>query len=763
MFVFCSSLGYSQSFSLSGNIYDAQTNKKLSDVNIIANNINTASDSSGFYKFTLSSHKVNLQVSAIGYILYSSSFTINKDTTLNLFLKIKDNQIETVSVNADKMNLHQAESKINLPILQIKKIPSLGGEQDILKAIQLTPGVQTGTEGSTGLNVRGGSSSQNLILMDGIPIYNASHLFGFMSVFNVDAIKNVEIYKGGFPANYGGRLSSIVKIDLKEGDTKKAKADINIGLISAKLFLETPIYKDKTSIVYSGRASYLNLFYKIPNLFTRNDYLSDLGLYETNFKIRHKFSPNSKLVYGFYLGKDYFKFGNIKETPEVSKNINLENIDWGTKIHYLKFEQKLSKKFKVNLLVAKNNYHYNVFSKSEEIDYISSNNNTFTKSELNSLISDYQANLNFSLNLKNNTIDFGSEYFYHNFQPQIMTYTEKDSIENIATNKRTAYYANEFSFYINDKIKINENLLINLGLRYSIYKVKNTIFQLPEPRFSANYTINKTTAFKLAFTRMSQFSYMLSNNTVGMPKDVWVPSTEKTSFQTAFQYSCGINKNLLKYNSSLQFEVFYKNMNNLIDYKDNIYYDINLSTWEDLIETNGIGRAYGSELWLHKEFGRFSGWLAYTLMFSERKFTNINENKWYPYKYERRHDFSVTTNYEINKNIELSSTFILASGYSTTMPVGRMYIDKWSSIFYYEGRNNQRMPTYHRLDVGIRIKKEHKNYQSAWEFSVYNAYNHLNTYYLNIREAYGNPAKDYTVYKRTLFPIIPSVSYSIKF
>ncbi len=323
-----------QNYTISGHVYDAKTNKELKDVNIIANKTNTISNTLGYYEIVSSSNSINFQATAIGYSSYLSNLEINKDTVINIYLKIQDNNIKTVTINAEHKYLHNSESIIDLPIVQIQKIPSLAGEQDILKALQLTPGIQGGTEGSTGLNVRGGSNSQNLILLDGIPIYNASHLFGFMSVFNADAISKVKIYKGGFPSYYGGRLASIIRIDLKDGNNKKPEVKVNIGLISAKIFVEAPLNKNKTSFIISGRTSYLNLFYKIPNLFTSNDNLLNLGLYETNIKIKHKFTDKTKLVYGLYFGKDYFKSGMSNGSKRTEKFTSLESIGWGNLINY---------------------------------------------------------------------------------------------------------------------------------------------------------------------------------------------------------------------------------------------------------------------------------------------------------------------------------------------------------------------------------------------------------------------------------------------
>ncbi len=760
-----------QTYKISGYIFTKKTNIIIENVNIFENNSTngTVSKKDGSYQLTVNKNKIILKISFLGYKTITKDIFVTKDTIINFYLQTKTENIDEIVINAQTDYLHRSESMIDIPIVQLQKIPSLGGEQDILKAIQLTPGVQSATEGSTGLNVRGGNNSQNLILLDNVPIYNASHLFGFMSVFNTDAINKLKIYKGGFPAYYGGRLSSVVDIGLKAGNTEKIKGNINIGLISAKIFLEGPIYKDKTTFMFSGRTSYLNWLYRFSQPFFnfKSSSLQNLGLYETNIKIKHRFSKSTSITYGLYTGQDFYKYGKTDLIKDIEKNIYLESIDWGNLINYINFEHKINNLYKINVLLAQNKYFYNTLSTSELIDYQEPTNNRYSARKLNSSISDYQSKIDLIITPKHHKIKIGVEYFYHTFAPAINSYSYKDSLSQSENQINTEkFYSNEFAIYINDNIKIKNNIISNIGFRYSFYSINNTIYSIPEPRFSLNYLINNTNSIKIAFTRISQFSHMLSNNTIGMPMDIWVPATKKTNFQTAYQYSLGYNKKIIKYDTDFGIEFFYKDMYNLIDYKENTYYETNLSDWQSLIETNGKGRAYGTEFWLHKQKGRFTGWIAYTLSFSERKFDNINNNKWYPFKYDRRHDFAITSNYVINKNIEIAGTWIFATGYAVTLPVGRytyQETNSYDNLFYYEGRNNQRMPAYHRLDLSIRFTKTKKRFQRTWDISIYNTYNNLNTYYLTLVHADQNINQDYSIMKRTLFPIIPSISYSIKF
>lgn len=750
----------------------------------------TSSNYYGFYSITLPIGQTTMSYSYVGFQNIKQSFNLQRDTVINVSLSSE--LLDEVVVSANKSIPIQETTEmgtINISSQQIKARPTLGGEVDIIKVLQLMPGVQSGREGSAGLYVRGGGPDQNLILLDGVPVYNVSHLFGFMSVFNADAINNVKLTKGAFPARYGGRLSSVVDISMKEGNTNEIKGEGSIGLVSAKITVEGPIQKGKTSFIVSARRTYLDIlarpFIKTektnPNFNDRVE-KSDGGyyFYDFNAKINHQISEKDRLYISAYTGRDS-GFGTTATIDKASSNINdmvrnttetQNDLEWGSSIGLLRWNHVFGSKIFSNVSLSYSKYDF--FSENEFYEELQNNNGTFTDFQnfrVSSGIEDWAVGLDFDFYPNpNHYVRFGAKTIAHNFTPNIVGIREEEK-------KDTTFNANsiktkEFAFYIEDDVKINQKLKANIGVHISGFSVNGKFFNSFQPRVSFRYLLGENIALKGSYTKMTQFLHLLTNPGIGLPTDFWVPATDRVKPQESDQFVIGLAYTHPTKDFEVSIESYYKSMDNLIEYKEGAGF-LNLNeNWQDKIET-GKGRGYGIEFFISKSFAKTDGWIGYTLSWSDRTFENLNFGKTFPFKYDRRHDISAVINHKLSDKILLSANWVFGTGTALTLPIGEYrgstghFNERYFSNFYedYDGRNSFRMRSYHRADVSASFHKKKKWGQREWVISIYNIYSRRNPFYIEQRvvENFDQVRRPKKFREFTLFPIIPSISYRFKF
>jgi hypothetical protein len=623
-----------------------------------------------------------------------------------------------------------------------------------MKAIQLLPGIQAGSEGSSGLYVRGGGPDQNLILLDGVPVYNASHLFGFFSVFNADAIKNVEVIKGGFPAHYGGRLSSVIDISMKDGDKSQVHGEGGIGLIASRLTLEGPIQKGKSSFMISGRRTYIDILAK-PLM---NDEDGDVGyyFYDLNGKVNFKLGNKDHIYFSGYFGNDKF-YANQDNDDFGYTNESRTGLRWGNITAVGRWNHEFAPKLFGNLTTYYSRYQF-LISSTENSTSFGSNEQFLLK--YSSGIDDIAVKYDFDyLPGANHFIKTGISYVSHTYTPGALQTKIAASYENFDTTLGNAKtFAGEIEAYAEDDIRISSKLKANLGVHWTGFTVRNTFMNAIQPRASLRYLINDNLSAKASYVQMNQFIHLLTNSSIGLPTDLWVPVTDKVPVQTSHQVAGGL---AYTHNTGIEVSVegYYKLMDNVIEYKEGASFFNTVTNWEDKIET-GTGKSYGAELFLQKKKGRFTGMLGYTLSWTTRQFDNLNNGEEYPYRYDRRHDIKIAGVYSLTPKIELSADWVYGTGNAITMPIGIAQGYNYGAIEVYGKRNDYRMGAYHRGDVSIKFKKVKKRWERAWILSAYNVYNRYNPFYIRRDiNVFGYP----TFTQISLFPVIPSISYQFKF
>ncbi len=796
-----------QKYTISGYLEDASTGEKLISATVFekTQTAGTVSNTYGFYSITLPAGEVELSASYLGYTGESKTLILDKDMTLNFYLQ-PSLELEEIVVEAEateKLAEKTQMSTIDVPLKQIKSLPAFAGEVDVLKVIQLLPGVQSGSEGGSGIYVRGGGPDQNLILLDGVPVYNVSHLAGFFSVFNADAIKNVNLVKGGYPARYGGRLSSVLNINMKEGNMKEFHGEGSISLIASKLTLEGPIIKDKTSFIVSGRRTYLDLLTRpiIRYANRQNGTNTSAGyyFYDLNAKINHKFSEKDRLYLSVYKGRDkgsssdsydgdYNSDDGFRSQYESSTDIGL---GWGNLISALRWNHQFSPKLFANTTLTYTKYDF----KTEYEDTF--NDQTYYQDQLlneyyynssfayGSDITDWGGKIDFDyVPSPKHYIRFGVNGIYHTFKPGVVTLTEDyaGGTEVDTTISSNTINATEFYTYIEDDFKISSRLKANFGLHASMFNVKGKTYQSLQPRFSTRYLINENWSAKASYAQMTQYLHLLTTSGLSLPTDLWVPPTDIVGPQRSWQVAAGLAYNF-KLNGKNDYEIsvegYYKKMDDLITYREGASFVLVADSWENKV-TVGQGWSYGGEFFLQKKKGKTTGWLGYTLSWTLRQFDDVNFGEKYPYKFDRRHDLSLTMVHQLNDRIDLSAAFVYGTGNSITLPTAQYTpfegnpsgengyeIGYSREVYEYGGKNSFRMGAYHRLDLGINFHKEKKWGTRTWSFSVYNTYNRRNPFFIYRSrdwEATSFESRDSYVFKQvSLFPIIPSFAYSFKF
>lgn len=790
-------------YTISGYVIDKETGESMIGVNVIWKEklLGTTTNTYGFYSMTIPEGNVNLDFSYIGFDKASKSLTLDKDLVLNVELESSTQTIQEVTIVGQETVVERTQSSIvEVPVEQIKNIPALLGEVDVLKAIQLLPGVQSGGEGTSGFYVRGGGPDQNLILLDGVPVYNVSHLFGFFSVFNADAIKNIRLTKGGFPSRFGGRLSSVLEIDMKEGNMKKIEGEGSIGLISSKLTLQGPIVKDKTSFIVSGRRTYIDLLAQPFIRSVNNGNPAGYFFYDLNAKLNHKISNNDRLYLSVYSGKDRFyltdEFGD--KHSDYSSNSDVQYSDktdfglqWGNVTSSLRWNHLFSNKLFSNTTLTFSEYKFKTeFNNSFRQSYLNIVNQDSVEFAYYSGIKDYGAKIDFDfLPNPNHYVKFGVNYTYHSFFPGSIDFYERrfsiDSLQNqtlseldTTFNFSEKLYNHDTFFFIEDDIKVNDRLKLNAGVHLALFYTQGKSYTDIQPRLSSRYIINKDWSVKGSYAQMQQHIHLLSNTSIGLPIDIWVPSTDSIPPQKSKQIALSLNHRLKNGQYEVSLESYYKRMDNLLTLKPGSQI-LGFQDWRNKVENYGKGRAYGLELFFQKKKGKTNGWIGYTLSFSERQFASVNFGNWFPYKYDRRHDISVVVTHSFNEQFDIGVTWVYGTGNNLTLSTARIpeinangningiNQNTVNEVAYFPSRNNYRMAAYHRLDIGLNFHKKKRWGERTLSIGAYNVYNRKNPFYIRIDNETsiinGQLIQNRVAKQVTLFPIIPSISYKFKF
>ena len=769
-------------FTISGYLSDKTSGEKLIGASIFNPKSlkGTSTNVYGFYSLTLPSDTFTLVYSFVGYTPIKVKIDLKMDQRLDFELSpsIELNTFEVSATKGERIEQRTQMSSVELSMKQVGVLPALLGERDILKILQLMPGIQSGGEGSSGLYVRGGGPDQNLILLDGVPVYNASHLFGFFSVFNSDAIKNVELTKGGFPARYSGRLSSVLDIRMKEGNLKEWHGSASIGLIASKLTVEGPLWKDRTSIIVSGRRTYIDVlaapFIKMANQNNSGPtFRGGYYFYDLNAKINHKINDKNRIFLSTYLGKDlaYADFGDeyiYEQTKEES--YNEARLGWGNKTTALRWNWLISNKLFANTTLTYSKYNFNISELFEStIENVDSTTTNSSKFGYDSGIDDFAGKIDIDyIPNPNHYIKFGISDIYHTFTPGINAFQLTD--ENAPTIDTTfganQVFAHEFAAYIENDMRIGARLKMNVGINYSgLIGQRKNYFNL-QPRIAGRFLLSDDLSIKASYTQMAQYIHLLTNASIGLPTDLWVPSTDSVSPENSEQFALGIAKTFKK-KYEVSIEAYYKTMQNLIEYKEGASFFSVDKNWDQQIEI-GNGNAYGFEFFIQKKEGKTTGWIGYTLSWTNRTFDNLNFGEPYPYRYDRRHDLSIVLTHKVSDNFDFGATWVYGTGNAVTLSTVSYIATPYSNygnpeylpkVSYFNNRNDFRMPSYHRLDFGANFHKEKKYGKRTFSVGAYNAYSRRNPFFIYFEQT----SQETKLKQISLFPIIPFVAYNYKF
>lgn len=768
-------LAHGQNISLSGYIYDRVKGEALIGANIVLPELNLGSTTNnyGFYSVSAPAGQHRVLVTFIGYATIDTTLDFREDMNISFELSPSGLLVEEVvlSDRREDQNVTEVRSgTINLPVDQITEIPVVFGEVDILKTIQLLPGVTTGNEGSSGFFVRGGGPDQNLILLDEAVVYNASHLLGFFSVFNADAIKHVNLIKGSMPAKYGGRLSSVLDIQMRDGNVKNHEIQGGIGVISSRLTAEGPLVENKSSYLVSARRTYLDLFIK-PLLsgteFEGNNYF----FYDINAKVNYKISDRDRIFISGYFGKDDFEY----RPPDSDYNLA---IPWGNKTGSIRWNHVFGSKLFMNATLVASDYDFQFNSREGEF-----------QARLYSGIRDINPKVHFTYQASpQHELNWGYDLIFHAFRPA--NASGSDGGIELDPNNIARQNARESAVYFEDNWTVNDRFSVQMGLRFSHFNfvgpferfIKNEggnisdtiVYQSGEsiqrysglePRFAARYLIDENQSLKLGVMRNNQYVHLATVGSATLPTDIWIPSSDVIQPQIGWQYSLGYFHNFKQNMYEASAEVYYRSLNNVVEYAEGVDLYQTVQDNPDNLMVSGNGEAYGLELFFKKTKGALTGWLSYTLSKSDRFFADINGGVPFPSTYDRRHDLSLTASYRLNEKWSLNGVFVLTSGKTFTPPKSRFVIN--GNVFTEWGpRNSTRLPAFHRMDIGATwIQKKTERYESSWTFSIYNVYNRQNVFFVYFESSgqVDNGTFKITPRQVSLFPILPSVTWNFKF
>lgn len=765
--------GFSQTATVSGYIKDAGDGEGLIGATcyVTALQEGTTSNQYGFYSLTLPTGEYTINYSFIGYNTKSVTVNLTDDKVYDIFLNEESTQLEDIVVTARRRdaNVESAEMSMEkLPVKLVKKLPSFMGEVDVLRTITLLPGIQSGGEGSSGLHVRGGGPDENLLLLDEAPVYNASHLMGFFSVFNSDAIKDIQVYKGGIPAEYGGKASSVIDIRMNDGNTKKFSGKAGIGNISSRLTLEGPIIKDKWSFILSGRRTYADVAGRMIGIEELKD--NKLYFYDLNLKTNIQFSHDDRLFISAYTGEDHFKLG---------ESIYMR---WGNITSTARWNHIYNGKLFSNTSLIFSKYDYNLGVPGNSADQFDWNSN----------VKDYNFKHDFSWFANaDNKVKFGINFIRHHFEPGNIDASENSFFQSL---KLTQFNALDGSIYVSNEQNLTQLLTLKYGLRLSVFQqigegkvreylnpqnpvsrevIKETVYNSGErigpaffnlePRVSVKYTVGVTSSLKASYNRMAQNLHLISNTNSPTPLDIWLPTNKYIKTLIANQLAAGYFRNFNRNTIETSVEFYYKDMQNVLDYKDGAELFLNEDLETELL--NGTGYSYGMEVLAKKMEGRFTGWLGYTLSRTMREIPGINNSDPYPSSYDRTHDVSLVTSYELSKQVTLSASWVYATGNPATYPIAK-YDVQGNTLFYYADRNSNRIPDYHRLDLSLTYdpkKNEQRKIKRTLNVSLYNVYARRNAYSIYFRQNEDNRAVVEATRLSIIGTVIPSVTYNISF
>lgn len=750
-----------QTFKISGRVKSSDGAIEAATIHIVEEKRNIMTDSLGYYEVELKAGNYTFLISAVGMNSLRKSVKANKNHEVDFQLEDSANNLDEIVISTTRDDRSLASPQMGaerLTMKTIKNIPLIFGERDVMKAIQLLPGIKSAGEGGAGIYVRGGAADQNLVLMDDVPVYNAAHLLGFFSTFNPDAVEDITVYKTGMPSQYGGRLSSVLDIKMRQGDAEKFSASGGIGLISSKLTLEGPIQKEKSSFLVSARRTYVDALLRLSPDSTINQ--NTMYFYDINGRADFQLGENDKLVFSGYLGSD--KLG-------IAKTFGLT---WGNAIASAQWKHLYSSKLNSTTTASFTRYQ-NKIQINTGIDNV----------QIYSQLNDWALKHNFFWQASDkNLVKFGFNSIYHKVTPGEISSEGASSYNSVNYQKR---FSLENAIFASSDWQATDKLNIGFGVRLTGFSVlgggdfltvdpngnviNSTYYKKGEvvktylnfePRLSLSYLLNEQSSVKASYVRNAQNMHMISNSTSSRPSDKWLPSSLMVKPEVSDQFAVGYYRNLFNNAFELNVESYYKSMDNQIDYRDGA------ETFNsDNIETQllyGIGRAYGLEVLFKKKKGDFTGWLSYTLSKTERQIDGINGGNWYNARQDRTHEVALVGSYQLNKRWSLSASWIYYTGDAITFPTGKYNMDG-QVFFYYTDRNTYRMPSYHRLDLGANLQlKKRKNFSSELSFSLYNAYGRKNAYTITFREAENDPSRTEVV-RTTLFQFLPSVSYNFKF
>ena len=761
-----------QKYSISGYVRDAATGEDLIGASVweAKSKVGIMTNSYGYFSIEIpaTNDTITLKASYSGYLDFSKKLLLSKNLQINILLDIDKGQqeIETIEIiGEDKFRDAVEKTQMSVDKLdyrEIKTVPVLFGETDLIKVLQLKPGVQSGSEGTAGLYVRGGGPDQNLILLDEALVYNAAHLFGFFSIFNSDAIKNVELYKGDFPAQYGGRLSSVLDIKMREGNKNKFSGTGGVGLIASRLTLEGPIQKGKSSFIVSGRRTYFDLITRQINRANEGNSnfnpIPDYYFYDLNVKANYEISEKDRIFVSGYFGRDVFQFaGN-------NGNFNFD-FDWGNTTGTIRWNHIFSPKLFLNTTAIYSDYQYKIRNRFASFLF-----------NIGSNIKDYSIKNDFDyLHSEKHHIRFGTQFTHHFFEVARIRFASEDNRVNF--NSGNGFEASEMGVYVNDDVKLSEQWRLNVGLRASGFLQKKTFYAGLEPRAAIRYKIDDKTSVKASFAQMYQYVHLLSNSGATLPTDIWYPSNEVVRPQLSRQIAAGVS-HLLKENKFLfTAEAYYKQMQNQIDFKDGAQLFVNDNLNGEFVFGRGWG--YGVELYVEKKTGKLTGWIGYTLSWTKRQFADssngnapINFGRAFFPRYDRRHDLSVVLMYNLNEKWTFAFNWVVGNNNWVTIPQGRFGVQGVNGANFTLGndfglRNNYQMPMYHRSDFNIIRKFKPRRGESDLTFSIYNLYNRRNAFIIYYEPVDENATVGFTTQFRArqlaLFPMIPTLTYNFKF
>lgn len=741
-----------QKITISGYVKDASSKEALIGASVVNANLKTGTSTNqyGFFSLTVQvADTIGLIISYQGYSLKAKKIVAKNSMQVDFLLESNAGDLGEVTVRTGKNNLNVQKAQmgvIDVPLRAIKTLPVLLGERDIFKIIQLLPGVQGGQEGTSGFYVRGGNVDQNLVLLDEATVYNPNHLFGLFSTFNVNSVNNVQLIKGGFPAEYGGRLSSILNITMKEGNKTKYQVEGGIGLLSNNLTLQGPIQKNKSSFIISARRSHIDLILKQISKNTAYKF------YDLNAKMNFELGKKDQVFFSFFKGNDNAAYLNPSSLNYTT--------DFGNSTATFRWNHLLRSKVFSNTSLIYNDYNLHLST---------SQNNYY--SLLFTGVKDFTAKTDFTItpNTKHK-IKAGFVFTRHTLSPasfssMIPRRGNRLTINKDSINKKQS---NEMALYVGDEFDVSQKLSFNYGLRVPVYTVTGKTYSSVEPRITAKISVGADASVKASYTQMNQFLLLIPNSTAGLPTDIWVPSSSKTKPQFARQYALGYFRNFKDNAIETSVEVYHKKMNNQVLFGEGKQLRININL-DSLLEY-GKGESYGAEFFVKKNTGKLTGWISYTLSRTNQQFSKLNFGKAFPFKFDRRHVLSIATTYQLTKRWTLSNVLAYSSGVASTVPTGRISTLNSATIFegnyyVYEGRNNYRLAPYHRLDVSLSHKKNgkffKKPYEREWSFGVYNAYSRQNPYfvYFEVDALTSKPEAKQV----SLLPIVPSVSFNFKF